>query len=83
LQRALSAQQAFGISSTEYAIPTPKVLIDNKKYERIYNFEFIKPKQYIRIQRMLMMSIFVVVVGRLSVNGFDGCEEKIDQARSY
>ncbi len=52
LQRALSAQQAFGTSSTaEYAIPTPKVEIDIKKYEKIYNIECPKHKTYIRIQR--------------------------------
>lgn len=53
LQRALSALQAFGATSTssqEYAIPTPKVEIDNKMYERIYNIECPKQKQYIRIQ---------------------------------
>lgn len=51
LQRALSAQQVFGISSTDYAIPTPKVEIDNKKYDRIYNVECPIYKTYIRIQR--------------------------------
>ncbi len=51
MQRALSALQAFGAASTnEYAIPTPKVEIDNKMYERIYNIECPKQKQYIRIQ---------------------------------
>jgi enhancer of polycomb-like protein len=53
LQRALSALQAFGATSTssqEYAIPTPKVEIDNKMYEKIYNIECPKQKQYIRIQ---------------------------------
>lgn len=51
LQRALSALQAFGAtSSNEYAIPTPKVEIDNKMYERIYNVECPKQKTYIRIQ---------------------------------
>lgn len=51
LQRILSAQQAFGATSAnEYAIPTPKVEIDNKMYERIYNVECPKHKQYIRIQ---------------------------------
>lgn len=52
LQRALSAFQAFGVTSTQdYAIPTPRVEIDDKLYERIYeNYESIKQKQYIRIQ---------------------------------
>lgn len=54
LQRALSALQAFGAngasSTNEYAIPTPKVEIDNKMYESIYNMECPKQKQYIRIQ---------------------------------
>lgn len=53
LQRALSALQAFGAngsSTNEYAIPTPKVEIDNKVYESIYNIECPKQKQYIRIQ---------------------------------
>jgi len=51
LQRALSALQAFGDkSSNDYSIPTPKVEIDNKMYERIYNIECPKQKQYIRIQ---------------------------------
>lgn len=54
LQRALSALQAFGgnaaSTTDEYAIPTPKVEIDNKMYERIYNVECPKQKQYIRIQ---------------------------------
>jgi hypothetical protein len=53
LQRALSALQAFGAngsSTNEYAIPTPKVEIDNKMYESIYNVECPKQKTYIRIQ---------------------------------
>ena len=51
LQRALSALQAFGATSTnDYAIPTPKVEIDNIKYNSIYNIECPKNKQYIRIQ---------------------------------
>jgi hypothetical protein len=51
LQRALSALQAFGDkSSNDYSIPTPKVEIDNKMYDRIYNIECPKQKQYIRIQ---------------------------------
>ena len=54
LQRALSALQAFGATSTnEYAIPTPKVEIDIKIVESIYNIECPKPKTYIRIQRKL------------------------------
>jgi enhancer of polycomb-like protein len=53
LQRALSALQVFGggTSSGDYAIPTPNVEIDNAMYERIYNIEYQRPKQYIRIQR--------------------------------
>lgn len=52
LQRALSALQAFGATSaTDYAIPTPKVAIDDKLYASIYNVDYSKPKQYIRIQR--------------------------------
>lgn len=57
LQRALSALQAFGAvattSSSEYAIPTPKVdAIDDKVYENIYSIQLPKLlKQYIRIQR--------------------------------
>ena len=53
MQRALSALQAFGAngsSTNEYAIPTPKVEIDNKMYESIYNVECPKQKTYIRIQ---------------------------------
>lgn len=51
MQRALSALQAFGDkSSNDYSIPTPKVNIDNKMYDRIYNIECPKQKQYIRIQ---------------------------------
>jgi enhancer of polycomb-like protein len=57
LQRALSAQQVFGISSTEYAIPTPKVEIDNKKYDKIYNAECPKSKSYIRIQRNFILFV--------------------------
>ena len=57
LQRALSAQQVFGISSTEYAIPTPKVEIDNKKYDKIYNAECPKSKSYIRIQRNFLIFV--------------------------
>lgn len=52
LQRALSALQAFGAtSSNEYAIPTPKVETDENIYNRIYKTECPKFKQYIRIQR--------------------------------
>ena len=53
LQRALSAFQAFGVTSTnDYAIPTPKVeIMDASMYARIYQCECIKhSKQYIRIQ---------------------------------
>ena len=51
LQRALSAFQAFGVTSTnEYAIPTPRVETDEKLYNRIYAHECVKYKQYIRIQ---------------------------------
>ena len=54
LQRALSALQAFGAtSSNEYAIPTPKVDVDTKFCDKIYCVDFPRPKQYIRIQRML------------------------------
>jgi enhancer of polycomb-like protein len=52
LQRALSAFQAFGVTSVnEYAIPTPKVEVDEKLYNKIYNNDCVKFKQYIRIQR--------------------------------
>ena len=51
MQRALSALQAFGDkSSNDYSIPTPKVNIDNKMYERIYNVECPKQRAYIRLQ---------------------------------
>jgi enhancer of polycomb-like protein len=51
LQRALSALQAFGAtSSNEYAIPTPKVQVDDKLFQQIYKAECNKFKQYIRIQ---------------------------------
>lgn len=61
LQRILSAQQAFGATSAnEYAIPTPKVEIDNKMYERIYNVECPKHKQYIRIQRKCSVSVILL-----------------------
>jgi hypothetical protein len=53
LQRALSAFQAFGVTSTnEYAIPTPMVETNEELYNRIYNNDCVKFKQYIRIQRM-------------------------------
>jgi enhancer of polycomb-like protein len=61
LQRALSAFQVFGVQSTstnEYAIPTPMVETDEKLYNRIYNNDCVKFKQYIRIQRKCFFSFF-------------------------
>ena len=50
MQRAISAQQAFG-RSVDHVIPTPEVFpVDSKHYDMIYPPSLKLPRQYIHLQ---------------------------------